>query len=135
MLRDPVRLLVAVGVKVILIVELAPAARLPAGVRLAEIAAGGNSRQIDVASPVLVRVTDCAALVVFTSCAANVSAETERLATGAIPVPVNAVVGAAPAALLLTLRVPLRLLRAIGVKLTLMVQLLPAGRLTPQLFV
>lgn len=136
MVSVPLRAPVAVGVKITLIVQAVPGATVAAQLLvwlkspLATIA-----ETLSMASPVLVRVTDCAALPVLTSWAANVSEEAERLATGAIPVPLKVVVGAGPAALLLTLNEPLRLPRAVGVKTILIVQLAPASKLTPQLLV
>jgi len=75
-----------------------------------------------VASPVLLRVTLFAALVVVSLRVAKVSEVGESEATGAIPVPESETEGAVPGALLLTVRVPPRAPRAVGAKVTLMVQ-------------
>ncbi len=86
------------------------------------------------ASPLLVRVTVCAALVVFTAWPANVSDAGERFATGAMPVPLKLTFGCAPVVLLFKTSEPLREPRAVGVKVTFTVQLPPAAKDVPQLF-
>jgi hypothetical protein len=75
-----------------------------------------------VALPVLLRVTFLAALVVVSLTAAKVSEVGEREATGTVPVPERETEGAAPGALLVTLREAVRAPRAVGVKVTLMLQ-------------
>jgi hypothetical protein len=75
-----------------------------------------------VALPVLLRVTFLAALVVVSLTAAKVSEVGEREATGTVPVPERETEGAVPGALLVTLREAVRVPRAVGVKVTLMVQ-------------
>lgn len=87
------------------------------------------------ASPLLVKVTVFAVLVVFTIWAANVSDVGERFTIGAIPVPLKLAVGWAPVVLLFKISEPAREPRAAGVKITLTVQLLPAANGVPQLFV
>ena len=59
------------------------------------------------------------------------------MTTGAVlvPVPVNDTACGLPVALSLTVTAPERAPVAVGVKLTLMVQLAPALRLAPQVFV
>jgi hypothetical protein len=59
----------------------------------------------------------------------------DRLATLEIPVPLRLAVCGLPAALSVTLTVPLRDPVAVGVKVTWIVQLPPAGRLLPQVLV
>jgi hypothetical protein len=74
------------------------------------------------ASPLLVRVTFCEAVVVPRLVVAKVSEVVESEATGPVPVPESETEGAMPGALLVTVRVAVRAPRAIGVKVTLMVQ-------------
>jgi hypothetical protein len=130
----------AVGVKVTLIVQLAPAATLlpqllvwakfPLLVMLATARA---------MFPVLDSVTACALLVEFTRSAAKVRAVGETLATGEVPVPVRLtdwMLPVTPLLLSVRVRVPLRVPFAVGVKVTLIVQLPPpAATLEPQLLV
>ena len=63
----------------------------------------------------------------------NVKEAAEVLAKGAMPVPVRLTVGAAPELLLLKVRVPVRLPRAVGANVTLTEQVAPAPRVLPQL--
>ena len=58
-----------------------------------------------------------------------------RLTAGAIPVPVRLAVCGLFVALSVTVRVPVRVPPAVGVNVTLMVQVSPAATLAPQLFV
>jgi hypothetical protein len=92
---------------------------------------------LKVALPVLVRVTVRAPLVVPTIWLEKVKPTGARLTAGpaATPVPLKVSVCGLPAALSATLRAPVRVPLAVGVKGTLMVQLFPAARLVPQLFV
>ena len=87
------------------------------------------------ASPLFIKVTVCAALVIFTARAANVSDVGVRFATGAMPVPLKLTLGCAPVVLLFKISEPLRAPRAVGVKVMFTVQLPPAARDVPQLFV
>jgi hypothetical protein len=75
-----------------------------------------------VALPVLLSVTFFAALVVVSLTVAKVSEVGESEATGTVPVPERETEGAVPGALLVTLREPVRAPRAVGVKVTLIVQ-------------
>ncbi len=92
---------------------------------------------VKVTEPVLVSVTVCAALVVPTVWLAKVSEVTERLAVvvGAVPVPVRLTVCGLPEALSVMLKVPVRVPDAVGVNVTLMVQLAPAATEPPQVSV
>src|SRR5438094_714804 len=72
--------------------------------------------------PLLVRVTAWAALVVFTCWFPNETEVGERLTPGVVPAPLKLAVCGLPAALSATLRVPLRAPAAVGVNVTLMVQ-------------
>jgi hypothetical protein len=66
---------------------------------------------------------------------ANARVVGDRLATGAVPVPLRLAVCGLPVALSLTDNVALRNPVATGLKVTLMVQLPAAATLVPQLFV
>jgi hypothetical protein len=82
----------------------------------------------------LVSVTLCAALVVPTFWLLKVSEVGERLGS-AVPVPERLAVCGLFVALSVTVNVPLRAPVAVGVNVTLIVQLAPAATLAPQLFV
>ncbi len=139
MLRVPVRVPDAVGVNVRLMVQLAPAAtELPQVLVWAKSPLAETLVRFSEALPVLESVTDCAALVVPTGWLANVSEEAERLTTGAeaaAPVPVKLTDCGLPEALSVMLRVPVRVPDAVGVNVTLMVQLAPAATELPQVLV
>ena len=92
---------------------------------------------INVALPVLARVTVCDALVVPTACGvANVTLAGERLAMGAVtPVPVSEIACGLVAALSTKVTDPTALPAVVGVKVTLMVQIPPAARDEPQVLV
>ena len=90
------------------------------------------------ALPVLESVTDCAALVVPTGWLVKVSEEAERLTTGAeaaAPVPVRLTDCGLPEALSVMLRLLDRVPEAVGVNVTLMLQLAPAATELPQVLV
>jgi hypothetical protein len=70
-----------------------------------------------------------------TGCAEKVKETGERLIPGALPVPVRAMVSGSPSALSVMVTAPLRVPAAVGVKVTLMVQLAPAVTLPPQVLV
>jgi hypothetical protein len=87
MVREPVRVPTAVGVKVTLIVQLEPAARLAAQVFVASKSEGSApvTTMLDMARltfPALESVTACAALVVPTCCPVKVRLLGEKLAPG-----------------------------------------------------
>ena len=86
------------------------------------------------ALPVFVSVAVCAALVV-PEVTLNVSVEGLRDATGAVPIPLNAVVCGEPVALSDTFRVAEKPPAAFGAKVTEMAQLELAASEEPQLFV
>ena len=86
------------------------------------------------ASPVLLKVTLSAALVVPTFWLPNVRLVTERLAVAAVPVPVRLTV-CLPAALSEMLTVAVRVPGAVGVNVTLIMQLLFAATEPPQVLV
>ena len=81
----------------------------------------------------MLNVTLWAGLVVPTSWPANVRLVGDSAAAAAIPLPLRAAVCGLPLALSVTDRVPVRVPVAVGVKLTLILQLAPAFRLAPQL--
>src|SRR5512136_1662203 len=86
--------------------------------------------------PVLERVAVCAALVVLTSWMGNARAVGATPAIGAIPVPESVAVSVGfTGSLLVTTTVAARALMTVGVNVTLMVQLVAAARLAPQLLV
>jgi hypothetical protein len=87
------------------------------------------------AFPVLLRVTLCAVLVVPTFWLLNVRLVTERPAVAAVPVPVRLTVCGLPAALSEMLTDAVRVPAAVGVNVTLIVQLPPAATELPQVFV
>ena len=89
------------------------------------------------AVPVLINVTDCGELVVFTTCPPKDRLAGRRLTAGAnaAPVPVRLAVWGLLSALSLTVNVPVRIPDAVGVKVTLIVQLALPARPDPQLSV
>jgi hypothetical protein len=140
MLTAAVRVPAAVGVKVTLIVQL-----LFAATELPQVFVSAKSPglvpvmltlvMLKLALPVLLSFTLCAALVVPTFWLLNVRLVGERLAApAAVPVPVRLTVCGLPAALSETLTVAVRVPAAVGVKVTLIVQLLFAATELPQVF-
>ncbi len=84
----------------------------------------------------LVSVTVCAGLVVLTCWLANVRLVGDRLAAaGALPVPVKDTVCGLPLASSVIVMAPVRVPVAVGVKVTLIVQLAPAATELPQMLV
>jgi hypothetical protein len=136
MVRAPVRVPLAVGVKVTLTVQLVLTARLapqlllcaksPLAVMLVMLAA---------AVPVFDTVTGCDALLLPSTCAAKVSVLVDNVMTGAVPVPVRETLCGLFEALSVMVSVPARKPLAVGVKVTLTVQLELAATLAPQLLV
>jgi hypothetical protein len=124
------------GINVMLMVQLAPTAmfapqafvcaKSPLAVML-EISNGS--------SPVLLRVTGSAGLVVLTTCSPKVSAGAERLTAGAMPIPLRLTTCGLSAALLATVIVPVLVPLSVGAKTTLRLQAAPGGKLGPQVFV
>src|SRR2546428_189104 len=96
--------------------------------------------KVSVALPVLVRVTYRTVLVAATVWLPDANEVGERLATGPVvpdetPLPLNAAVCGLPPALSVTAMPALRLPVAVGLKVTPIVQLVPAARLAPQVWV
>src|SRR5260370_354279 len=100
MFRVPVRVPEAVGVKVTLMLQLAPAAtELPQVLVSAKSPLAEMLVRLSEALPVFESVTDCAALVVPTVWLAKASEVAERLTTGAGPeVPKTSAISGAVAA-------------------------------------
>ena len=138
--KEAVRAPEAVGVKVTLIAQFVPAAKLvpqlfvceksPALVPAIPIA------PIDsVALPLFVSVSVCGLLVVPVFCTEKVKLATLKLAPGAPPIPVSPTVCGLLLALSVIVTEAVRAPAAVGLKETLIVQLVPAAKLAPQLFV
>ena len=83
----------------------------------------------------MLNVTVWAGLVVPTSWLAKVRLAGDSPAAGATPLPLKATVCGLALASSVTDRVPFRVPVAVGVKLTLILQLVPAFKLEPQLLV
>jgi hypothetical protein len=136
---EPVRVPVAVGLKVTLIVQLAAAARLDPQVLVCAKSLAFAPVMlmpilvIEVVVLLLVMVMVCAALVVPTLWLLNVRLAGESWTK--VPVPVNDTVWGLPLALSVMERLAVRLFLFVGVKVTLRVQLDPAATLVPQVFV
>src|SRR4030081_2434216 len=136
MLTDPVRVPSAVGVKVTVIVQLALIATLlPQVLVCAKSPLAAMLLMVNVAVPVFLSVTFCEAFVVPTCWPLNVRLLGVSLTKGASPVPVRLTVCGLPAALSVTLTFAVLVPFAVGVKVTVMVQLAPAATDFPQLFV
>ena len=138
---DAVRAPVAVGLNVMMIVQLAPAARLALHVVVrAKLEALVPTTPILLivsdAVPVFDSVTVCAALVVFSAWLAKVKEVGDIPAIGEIPVPLRDTVRDG----FTRSEVPMvsdaeRAAVTVGVNVTLIVQLAPAPRLAPHVFV
>ena len=103
----PVRFPAAVGVKVTLIVQPAPAATEPAQLLVWEKSPlVVIVRGVKAPVPVLVSVTVCGGLGVETVSAGKLSLVAERLTTGTIPVPLKPTVWGLPLALSVSVSVP-----------------------------
>jgi len=134
--RVPVRVPVAVGVKVTFTVQLVLAVRLvpqllvcaksPLAVMLETFAA---------AVPLFDTVTGWDVLLLPSTCAAKVSVLGDAAMTGAIPVPVRETLCGLFEALSVMVSTPLREPLAVGVNVTLTVQLELPATLAPQLLV
>ena len=136
MLNEPVRVPVAVGVKVTFTVQLVLTARLAP--QLLVCAKSPLALMLDMlaaAVPVFETVTGCDALPLPSTCAGKVKALLDRPITGAVPVPVRETVCGLFAALSVMVSVPLRDPLAVGVNVTFTVQLELAATLEAQLLV
>ena len=134
---------VAFGVKVAVSVQLAPTARLlphvpmPHEKSAALVPVISALVKLIVFVPELVSVIDRLALVVFNTWSANVTEVglSVRIVPVDVPFPVRLAVCGLPGASSVTMSEAVRVPDALGVNVTLIVQLAPAARLTPQVFV
>src|SRR3989475_6603247 len=129
------------GVKLTLIVQLAPGATEPAP--LGQVLPAAKAKSAACApvmvmlvrfsgAPLLVRVTVCAALVVPTRCLPKALLVAESVAVGGVtPVPVSGTDCGLPAASSVMVTVAVRALAAVGVKGRLRTQLAPAASVAP----
>lgn len=128
MVTAPLRVPRSVGVKVTLIVQLELAATVaPQLLVWAKSPDAIIVVRVSGASPTFDRVTVCMLLVVPTSWLANIKDGTDRLTTGAMPVPDRLIVVGLAESLLVTVNCPVRAPRAVGLKEMLMVQPWPAA--------
>src|SRR5947209_3370950 len=136
------RIPVASGVKLTLIVQLAPGATEPAPLGQVLPAAKAKSAacapvmvmlvRFSGALPLLVRVTVCAALVVPTRCLPKALLVAESVAVGGVtPVPVSDTDCGLPGASSVMVTVAVRALAAVGVNVRLRRQLAPATTVAP----
>ena len=140
---EALRAPVAVGLNVMLIVQFAPAATLEPHVLVsaksplfAPVMAMPEPLIVNAAVPVFVRVTVCAVLVTLTNWFPKLRLVVPpKLTMGAVPVPVRETVCGLPEALSAMETAALRLPVAVGLKVTLIVQLAPAATLAPQVLV
>ena len=130
---------VAVGVKVTLMEQLAPAATEAPQVLVWPYCVLATMLVIFSAlPPMLLNVTVCAALGVPTAWLPKARLEGEKFATGpdaGMPVPVRLITCEPPEALSVRVIAPVRVPVAVGVKVTLMVQPAPAATELPHVFV
>jgi hypothetical protein len=145
--RDPLRLPLADGVKTTVRVQEALAAKVlgdrgqvVVSLKSPPLAPVGCGMLVIVklAFPVLVRVTDCEGLATPTDWLPKVRLVAERLTAAPVPVPVRLTFCVLPAALLslsVMVNVAVRVAGAAGVRVTLMVQLLLAATALPQVLV
>jgi hypothetical protein len=137
------RLPVAVGLKVTLMEQFAPAATLAPHVFVCEksplfVPVMAMLEIVNVAVPVLVSVTICTALLMPTIWLPKLMLLPPSVTMGATPVPVSVTVCGLPGNGSLTVMAPLRMPVAVGVKVTLTLQLAVGARvagLTGQLLV
>ena len=135
----PVRVPVAVGMKVTDTVQLAPVARLLPQLLVCEKSPVVETEvMLRLADPLFVTVTVCAALVVFTVWLAKLrlTGDSDTEGVGAlVPVPLSATLCGLPVALSAIDSVPVRVPVVVGLKVTLTEQFDPAARVLPQVFV
>jgi len=118
---------VAVGVNLTLILQLDPAVSDEPHVVVSEKSPLTAMLVIfRAAVPVFFNVPLCDALVVPTTCAANVKLVVDRLTMGTVPVPFRLTMCGLPAASSVIVTAPVRIPVAVGVNLTLILQLDPA---------
>jgi hypothetical protein len=133
MFRLPVRVPFAVGVKVTLIVQLEPVPTLLPQVFVREKSPLATMLDMDSgAFPVLVSVTACGSLVDPTNRRENVREDGDKPTAGPVPVPVTPTACGLFKALSVIASVAVRVPPAVGVKVTLIVQVPPAATELPQ---
>lgn len=133
---DPLRLPVAEGVNVTLMVQLAPAAKvLPQALVCVKSPLAVMADIVSGPSPLFVRVTIWALLLEPTSWLENVRLAGDQDAVGVVPFPESVAEGAALVKSPDTVRTPLRVPCAVGAKVTVMMQFDPGATEVPQLFV
>src|SRR6266851_1832291 len=140
MLIEAVRVPVAVGAKVTLIVQVAPAATEAPQVFVCAksplfVPVMAMLEIINAAVPVLDRLTICTALVLPTRWPPKLILAPPNTTIGATPVPVSETTCGLPAALSVMVTAPLRVPLSVGVNVTLTVQLAPMPTVVPQLLV
>lgn len=136
MVSVPVRVPVAVGVKVTLISQLAPAAtEAPQVLVSAKSPLTATLLMVNGALPVFVRVTVCGALVMPMPWLLKLRPVRERNTRGATPMPPRETTRGLPVASSVTVMVPIRAPMTVGVKVTSMAQFAPAATALPQVFV
>ena len=140
MLRAAVRVPLAAGVNKIAMVQVPPAAT--AGLQVSTSVKSVASAPVKVmlemlklALPVLLRVTTCEVLTMSTASFPKERLVGERLAADAAPVPERLTLCGLPVALSVRVTAAVRVPAAVGLKVTLIVQLAPAATLDPQLLV
>src|SRR5437870_3912018 len=126
----------AVGVKVTLMVQFAPAAKVAGlvGQALAPVLVAAKSPEaaneliVKAAVPVFVSVTVIGVLVVASGWLPKPSLVGANPTPGAVPFPLSVMICGLPPALSVSDSVPVRAPEAVGVKVTLMVQFAPAAK-------
>jgi hypothetical protein len=137
---DAVRTPAAVGVKTALMVQFPPLATEEPQLLVWEKSPGSAPvivmlEIVSVALPMLNKVIPLTGLLAPTASLGKVTLEVLKLTVGAVPVPVSEAVCGLPAALSLTETVACRVPDAVGVNVTLIVQLVPSASELPQLLV
>jgi hypothetical protein len=133
---EPDRVPMVAGVKVTLIVQVAPTASV-----VPQLFVSAKSpvivipEMVNGAVPVFESVALCVGLAVPIVCPLNVRVDGEAVAMGAVPVPVSDTLCGLPDALSTTVTEPDRVPVALGVKVTLIEQLAAAARVAPHVFV
>ncbi len=136
MVSVPVRVPVAVGVKVTVIEHTPPAARLlPQLLDWEKSPLTVTPEMFNVRGTGFNSFTVCVGLVVLRFWLAKARAVVDNCASGPSPVPVRVTVVGPPAALSEIVSTPVRVPAAVGVKVTFMAQEAVVARLLPQLFV
>lgn len=132
----PLRVPVAVGVNLTLILQLDPTVTDEPHVVVREkLPLAAMLLIFSAAVPVFLNVTLCEGLVVPTVCEPKLKLVDDRLTTGAVPMPVRLTVCGLPPALWVMVIAPVRVPVAVGVNVTLMVQAPAAATDVPQVLV